>query len=277
MEKLNKIKNTLFNTIWRKIIAGISLVIIAFVIVFFTAIQPFGISTYACTVEGINLHGALLTYIPEHAENDSYFDYDVVGSEDIVWAIKGINEASDAKAILIEVDSGGGLPVAGEEIANAIKNSEIPVVAVIRQTGASASYWAISSADKIFASKNSDIGGIGVTMSYLNSVEKNQKDGYTYEQLSVGKYKDAGDPDKALTADEKSVLLRDVKIVYNNFIDAVSKNRNLPVEEVKKIADGSTVLGEKAKSLGLIDEIGGMYEAEAYLEKLIGEKPDICW
>ena len=34
---------------------------------------------------------------------------------------------------------------------------------------------------------------------------------------------------------------------------------------------------EKAKELGLIDEIGGINEVEKYLEETIGEKPEICW
>jgi protease-4 len=169
------------------------------------------------------------------------------------------------------------LPVAGEEIANAIKQSEKPVIAVIRQTGASAAYLAISSSDKIFASKNSDVGGIGVTSSYLSNTIKNQQDGYTYEQLTAGKYKDSGNPDKPLTVEEKKLFLRDINIVYENFIEAVSQNRNMPLEKVRALADGSTMLGEEAMKQGLIDEIGDMDEAQAYITKTIGEKSDICW
>ena len=230
-----------------------------------------------CSATGINLHGTLLTYIPNHAENDSLIDYDVVSSEDIVWTVKQANEDPNIKAVLIEVDSGGGSPVAGEEISNAIKNSEKPVVAFIRELGASSSYWAISSADKIFASKNSNVGGIGITSSYLSNIEKNRKDGYTYEQLSAGKYKDAGSPDKPLTQEEKALFIRDINIVYENFIEDISQNRKIPLEKVKGFADGSTVLGEKAKSLGLIDQVGSLNEAENYLEEIIGEKPETCW
>lgn len=232
-----------------------------------------------CKTIGINLHGTLLTYIPKHSENDSSydFDYDVVSSEDIIWTIKKANDDPYIKAIAIEVDSNGGLPVAGEEISKAVENSGKPVVAFIRQTGASAAYWSISGADKIFASKNSDVGSIGVTMSYLNKVNKNKKDGYTYEQLSSGKYKDSGDPDKELTYDERAIFLRDVKILHQNFIESVSKNRKMPIEKVRQIADGSTVLGEKAKELGLIDEIGGIDEVEKYLNETLGEKSSICW
>jgi len=230
-----------------------------------------------CSVTGINIHGTIMTYLPEHAEGDTNFDYDTVASENILWSIQNANEDPNIKAIVLEIDSLGGYPVAGEEIANAVKNSEKPILGFIRQSGSSAAYWAVSSADRIWASKNSDVGSIGVTMSYLNNAENNRKEGYTFEQLSSGKFKDSGSPDIALTKEEKDLFMRDINIVYQNFMEAVSSNRNIPLEEVKKIADGSTVLGDKAKELGLIDEIGGITEVENYLEEQLGEKPEICW
>ena len=230
-----------------------------------------------CSVAGINLHGELFTYIPNHSESDPSFNADSVASENITWAIRLANKDPKIKAILVEVDSGGGSPVAGEEISTAIENSDKPVIAHIREYGTSAAYWAISSADKIFASKNSDVGSIGVTSSHLNNVAKNQKEGYFYEQLSAGKYKDSWSPDKPLTSEERALFLRDINIVHANFIETVSRNRNLPLEEVKRLADGSTVLGERAKTLGLIDEIGGENEVNNYLEEIIGEKPEVCW
>jgi signal peptide peptidase SppA len=231
----------------------------------------------SCTVLGVNLHGTLLTYIPPKNENDSFENTDVVASEDVNYLIRQASEDEQIKAILIEVDSQGGFPVAGEEIANALKHAGKPTVAVIRQSGLSASYWAISSADHIFASKNSDVGSIGVTTSYLDNVGKNQKDGNDYVQLSAGKYKDAGDPNKPLTEEEKQLFIRDLNIIHQNFIADVSANRDIPEAEVRKMADGSSVLGEQAKALRLIDEIGGMFEAQKYLEEKIGEKPEICW
>lgn len=230
-----------------------------------------------CSVAGINLHGEILTYIPSHSESDPSFNSDSVASEDIIWAIRVANKDPQIKAILVEVDSGGGSPVGGEEMSTAIENSDKPVVAIIRGTGASAAYWAISSADRIFASRNSEVGGIGITRSYLNNIAKNLKDGYTYVQLSAGKYKDYGSPDKPLTNEERALFLRDINIIHTDFIEVVSKNRNIPLEEVKRLADGSTVLGGSAKALGLVDEIGGIDEVENYLEEIIGEKPEICW
>ncbi|QQR82490.1 S49 family peptidase [Candidatus Campbellbacteria bacterium] len=230
-----------------------------------------------CSVLGINLHGDLYTYIPSTNSEDPTEDSDVVASEEIMGLIEQANDDENIKGIIVEVDSFGGYPVAGEEVANAIKASRKPVVAFIRQSGTSAAYWAVITADRIFASKNSDIGSIGVTISYLENVGKNEKDGLSYVQLSAGKYKDAGSPDKPLTAEEKALIIRDLKIIHENFIKEVSENRDIPIEKVRAIADGSSVLGERAKELGLIDEIGGYSEAKSYIEKEIGEKAEICW
>lgn len=231
----------------------------------------------SCSVLGLNLHGTVVTYIPDNYFDDTTNNKDIVASEKITHYIEQADKDEKVKAILLEVDSNGGLPVAGEEIAHALRNTKKPSIVVIRQSGLSAAYWAASGASYIFASRNSDIGSIGVTASYLESVNKNIKDGYQYIQLSVGKYKDTGNPDKVLTADEKALIMRDIEIVHQNFIADVAKYRNIPVSDVQKIADGSSVLGDKAKELKLIDGIGDLSDAKNYIENIIKEKPEICW
>ncbi len=228
--------------------------------------------TPECNVMGINLHGSLETYLPKDIE-----DSDFVASENITYYIEQAEDDEKIRAIVLEVDSRGGYPVAAEEVANALKNAKKPTVALIRESGQSAAYWASTGADRIFASINSDVGSIGVTSSYLDNIGKNQKEGNNYIQLSAGKFKDAGDPDKVLTEEERAIFMRDLKIIHNNFIEAVSENRNMPIEKVHAIADGSSVLGAKAKNLGLIDEIGGISEVKKYLNKKIGEEVEICW
>ena len=227
----------------------------------------------SCNIAGLNLHGTLLDYMPPGNETSPLGEEDVTGSEDIVAAINSADANDQVKGILLEIDSPGGSPVAGEEIANALKASNKPSVAVIRQSGTSAAYWAATGARKIFASRNSDVGSIGVTMSYLENIYKDKK----YVQLSSGKYKDTGDPDKPLSDDERQLLLRDVNIIFENFVADVATNRGIPADQVRAIADGSSVLGDKAKSLHLIDEIGSWSQAEDYLQQQIGEKPQVCW
>lgn len=231
-----------------------------------------------CNVSGIELHGSLITYIPpaDLDEEDNLLE-DQTGSENIVYYINEAENEDKIKAIILEVDSYGGSAVAAEEVSNALKNAKKPTVALIRDGGVSAAYFAATGADKIFASKNSDVGSIAVTMSYLDNVKQNQKEGLTYNQLSSGKFKDTGDPDKALSMEEIKLLMRDINIIHQNFIKAVVENRNLDIKKVKSLADGSTMLGEMALQNGLIDQIGGMFEVKEYLKEKIGEDVKICW
>lgn len=232
----------------------------------------------SCNVLGLNIHGTILTYVPAESfsidqQQQETLVEDVLGSEDIVASIERAQRASNIKAILLEIDSLGGSPVAAEEIAMALKASKKPTVAVIRQSGTSAAYWVATGADKIYASRNSDVGGIGVSMSYLRNLNSDKQ----YVELASGKFKDTGDPDKVITPEERAILMRDIDIVHQNFIEAVASNRNMTIEKVKELADGSSMLGLKARDVGLIDDIGSWQEAREYLKGRIDEEAEICW
>jgi protease-4 len=231
-----------------------------------------------CNVVGIAVRGPITVSAGGFAPEECLYGCEYITSSDEV--LEYLNEArdnNDIKAILIDIESGGGEPVPSEEIAMAVKNTEKPSVAWIRQVGTSGAYWIASAADTIIASANSDVGSIGITMSYLDNVNKNYQEGLTYNSLSSGKYKDAGNPDRALTEEEVDLFRRDLAIIHTNFIAAVAANRAMPLEQVAALADGSTMLGAMALENGLIDAIGGQKEAYTVLEELIGEEPVVCW
>ena len=165
---------------------------------------------------------------------------------------------------------------AAEEITSALKDAGKPTVAVIRDNGDSAAYQVASGCGQIFASIDSSVGSIGVTMSYLDNASKNQSDGLTYNQLSQGKFKDAGSSDKPLTDEERQLFMRDVNIMYDNFIKTIATNRHMSIDAVKNLADGSAMLGQAARDSGLIDQIGGVNEAKNYISKKIGKEAVIC-
>lgn len=231
-----------------------------------------------CNVVALTLHGDLLTYIPEadYSDEDNLL-IDATASEDIWYNIDLIEKDEAIKALILEIDSYGGQPVAGEEIANALKKFNKPSVALIRSAGLSAAYLAATGADTIFVSKNSDVGGIGVTMSYLDYSEKNKKEGAIYNSLSTGKFKDTGDPEKALTIDERMLIERDLNILLNNFVLDIANNRKMSIAKVKNLADGSSMLGEQALNNGLVDKIGDIYSVKDFLKEKIGEEANICW
>ncbi len=221
----------------------------------------------------ISIHGDIATYSYYSEESG---DSDVVSSEEIVKYIDEIENDEYIGALIVEIDSYGGYPVASEEITNALKRMKTPVIALIRESAASGAYLIATAADKIYASEASDVGSIGVTMSYLDYSEQNKDQGIIYQQLSSGKFKDSGDPDKELTEEEKELYMRDVSILYDIFVRKVAENRNLDIEKVRELADGSIMLGQAAKDNGLIDEIGDIYDVKEWIRQELGIEPVIC-
>jgi len=261
----------------KKVAKIISIIILVITVVVFWVVIIFLMtdkevqSNKDCNVANIKLYGDLYTYVKNNDECK-----DCVSSEEIVNQIKDAEANDDIKAILLSIDSTGGWPVAAQEVANAIKLAQKPTVALIRDTGSSAAYFAATGADRIFASSMSDVGSIGITMSYVDNSAKNQKDGLTFNQLSVGAYKDTGNRDKPLSKEEKDVLMADLQTGYDIFVASVAENRNLDVNKVKQLADGATMKGQKALDSGLIDQLGDLFDVEKYLGDKIGEKAVVC-
>ena len=235
-------------------------------------------STSDCNVKGIQIHGSVVTYNgPDTYDDQGNLIVDQTSSDVVTTYVNKAQTDDNIKAIIVEVDSSGGSGVAGEEMMRSFKDSKKPVIAFIRDGGMSAAYLAATGAETIFASKFSNVGSIGVTMSYLQEAGKNQKDGLSYVNLSSGKFKDSGNPARTLTDEEKNLFMRDINIGYENFVNIVSQNRNLSIEKVKALADGSSVMGEQALKDGLIDKIGILPDVEAFVSEKIGVKTKICW
>lgn len=206
----------------------------------------------------------------------SFFDSGSVSSTKVVKIIEEIKKTPEIKGVILEINSPGGSPVASSEIGNAIKDLNKPVVAVIREMGASGGYWIASAADKIFANELSITGSIGVTASQLAFPELLKEYNITYRRLVAGKYKDAGSPYKKMTNEEKALFQNVLNLTYDSFIKEIANNRNLPIEKVKELATGFVYLGKEAKELGLIDELGGRKEAIDYLEKKLNITAEIA-
>lgn len=230
--------------------------------------------SFDCNVFGEKIHGTLDSYTPVNVSPD---DGDIYGSEDIVYNIELAEKSPEIKAVLIDIDSLGGYPVAADEVVKALKALTKPSVAIIRGYGDSAAYWVATGADVIFAHPLSDVGSIGITQSYLENVGYNTKEGYKYQDLSIGKFKNMGDPDRPLTVEEKQIIMRQLEQNYNYMIDSIAANRNMSVDEVKKLATGESWTGTEALKLKLIDKLGGLPEATKWLEEKIGAKPEFCW
>jgi len=188
-------------------------------------------------------------------------------SIEIIEFIEKAEKDSGIKAIIFDINSPGGSPVASSEIANTIKSLNKPTLSVISDIGASGAYWIASSTDKIFANQMSIVGSIGVIASYLEFAEFIDDHNVTYRRLVSGKYKDIGSMFKEMTPEEETQMQAIIDKMHQYFIEEVAINRNLSIEHVSELANGMFYLGEESKELELIDYIGNLPSAKEYLEK----------
>ncbi len=198
-------------------------------------------------------------------------------SDEIVSYIDQAIEDDNIKAIIFEINSPGGSAVASSEIAEAVKKAgkEKLTVALIREQGTSGAYWIASACDHIIAHPLSFTGSIGVIASYLEFSGLFEKYNITYEKLTSGEHKDVMSPFRALTEEERDMILKKLDIIYEDFVKEIVQNREMPEEQVRELADGMFYLGKEAKDLGLVDELGTKEEAINYIEKQLEIKANI--
>ena len=227
------------------------------------------ISDGECNIAVIPIMGDIIPYAGAD-QNGSWSEMPPsTNADDVLATLHRAENETNILGIFVRIDSSGGSAVASEIISNGFKRSSLPVATFIREGANSGAYLAATGANTIIASSFSEIGSIGVNMSYLDKTAKNAKDGLQYIQLTSARFKDYGDPDKPLTFAERSLLERDLKIYHDHFVKIVSENRNLPVEQVAKLADGSSMPGSLALKNGLIDFLGDQETArDWFAEKL---------
>ncbi|MCA9359202.1 signal peptide peptidase SppA [Candidatus Kaiserbacteria bacterium] len=224
-----------------------------------------GVGDGSCNVAVLPIEGAIL---PFHGLGG--FEL-VVTPETIESYMDLVEDEAGIEAVLVEINSPGGTPVASARIADRLKSSSLPVVGLVGDMAASGGYMVAAATDYLIASPMSDVGSIGVTMSYLEESEKNKEEGLTYVQLTTGKFKDAGSPNRPITEEEKEMFLEDLQIVHDEFVRIVADYRNLEVSVVEELADGSTMPGLKAVDAGLVDSLGGRKDTKKVFADILNK------
>jgi protease IV len=201
------------------------------------------------------------------SSSNAIFSTDIASATNIISLLKKASEDSSVKAIVLEINSPGGSPVPSDEITQELKKIEKPVIAYIREVGASGAYFIASGADRIYANRMSLTGSIGVIGSYLEFAKLLEDYNVTYRRLVAGDYKDMGSPFKELTSEEDKRLQTLLDSIHDDFIQEVADNRNLDYDYVKSLATGEVFTGKQAVKNKLVDELGGLDEVKTYLEK----------
>lgn len=200
-------------------------------------------------------------------DGGSYLGQSTISSETIVSFIEEAEDNEMIEVIFLEINSPGGSAVASDEIAQAVKKAEKPVIAIIREVGASGGYWVASAADYVIANRMAITGSIGVLSSYLEFSGLMEEYGVNYERLVAGERKDIGTSYRKLEEGERQLLQAKINKIHDFFIEEIARNRELDEKVVRGLATGEFYLGVEALPLGLIDQLGDKGTAEKYIQE----------
>ena len=194
---------------------------------------------------------------------DGTIQYD--GTASSPEGLKSLLDEAEAsphiRAVVLRVDSGGGVATAGEETAEYLSAFSKPVVVSSASTNASAAYEISSQADYIFTAKSTSIGAIGTAIQITDTSELMDMLGINIQDITSAGSKDSTYGTRPLTDEERAYYQDMVDQINEVFIQNVAEGRGMDVEEVRALATGLTFTGMDAVENGLADEIGTKEDA----------------
>jgi protease-4 len=198
----------------------------------------------------------------------------IVDSKNPVEEVKGYAEDPSIKGIVMRVDSPGGAVAPSQEIFEEVRKAagKKNVVVSMGSVAASGGYYISAPATKIVANPGTLTGSIGVIMEIPNVEGLLNKVGIKTEIVKSGRHKDLASSFRSLSEEDRKILQDVLDDVHGQFISAVAEGRKMPLEEVKKLADGRVFTGRQAKELGLVDELGSLQDAITISARLAGIK-----
>jgi len=229
------------------------------------------------TIAVIGAEGPIMTGT---GGNASPFSGDsTVYSDDVAKALYDAAADKDVKAIVFRVSSPGGSDTASEQILAGVKAAKAagkPVVVSMGTYAASGGYWISSQASAIVAEPSTLTGSIGVYGGKFALGEALSRFGVDTRQVHVGgDYAGAFGTGEGFTPDQRAKFSGWMDRIYAGFVTRVAEGRKLPEARVREIAKGRVWTGEQALKLGLVDELGGFYQAVDKAKALANIKGDV--
>ena len=201
---------------------------------------------------------------------DGDYSEGTISSENFTKILKKIEQDKDIKALFLRINSPGGSGFASERIRQRLKllNLKIPIVISMGDVAASGGYWISMNDNLILANPFTLTGSIGVWAALPNFKDSIKGIGINSEQLSTN---DLGLSLIEPPNENLSVFMQSyVDGSYTKFINLVSNNRKLALEETEKIAQGRVWPGESAVKNKLVDQLGVFQDGIEILKKETG-------
>jgi protease IV len=196
----------------------------------------------------------------------------IVDGEETIRQLREMKQDERVKAVVLRVESPGGVVGPSQEIYSEVKKlaREKKVVVSMGSVAASGGYYVAAPATVIFANPGTMTGSIGVLMKFSNVEGLMDKVGMKAFTIKSGKFKDAGSPVRPMSPEERALLQGVIDNTHAQFVASVAEGRKLPIEQVRRIADGRILTGEQALALKLVDKLGTQQDAIEEAGRLAG-------
>ncbi len=189
---------------------------------------------------------------------------EIMESKKIVEMLLAAEKEKQIKAIILRIDSPGGAVAPTQEIYEEVRRIDQfkPIYASFGTVAASGGYYIGAAARKIWANAGTLTGSIGVIMQMADLSELYKWAKYKPETIKAGRYKDIGNPARAMTDEERMFLSELLAGTHKQFMtDIAAVRKDRLKKDITELAQGQIFHGFEAKELGLVDEIGSLWQA----------------
>jgi protease IV len=195
-----------------------------------------------------------------------------ITAPEMMRALDQARQSRNVKGVLFRVDSPGGDALASDVIAHAADKTARAKPMVISMSGVAASggYYIATAGAHMFASPGTITGSIGIFGGKLDMSRLYDKVALGKELYTRGRFSGILTTTRAFTDDERAKYMDQLQGFYGHFCELVAKSRSLAADSVDHLGRGRVWTGEEARSNGLVDELGGVWESLQYLQSKTG-------
>ena len=203
----------------------------------------------------------------------------LVSYEGLRHALRNAAAAPKVKALVLDVDSPGGMVTGMIETAGLVRAiaAEKPVIAAGDGRMASAAYGLSSGATRIVASETGMTGSIGTLWVHQDHSRRLDKAGVKVTLIHVGARKVEGNPFEPLPEAVRTSIMGELGKLQSMFVGAVAEGRRMLRRDAIEATEAAVYLGRDAVDAGLADAVGtvddAVGEAESATRKQYSVRP----
>jgi protease-4 len=194
-----------------------------------------------------------------------------VGSSTIRQVLADLEANDQIAGVIVRINSPGGSALASEVMWQGVRRlveKQIPVWASVGDMAASGGYYVAVGADRIYANPSSVLGSIGVVGGKITVGGLLDRGRIKVTERSRGPLGEMASSVEPWTESEAAMVESRISETYDLFVSRVTAGR--PRADIDRIGAGRLFTGRQARTVGMIDSLGGLEDAVEDLSISLG-------